>query len=227
MRNTLLIVLLQCCFFWASAQLSISIEPAVISGEGSADNPDIEAYTTVTNNSATDVYLLWERTVDAPEEWLSWICDINNCYLPHVSTCPESQPNILAPGASMEFQVHVKPQGVEGEATITVDIMDLTDPETVLGTVQSSFTTVSTSTDDLEKAKLKIFPNPTSQYFEVADGDQVGKVIVYNIIGNPVRTFNAAVAQRYNVGSLPQGIYLVRLFDKQNSVIQTTRLSKR
>jgi len=75
--------------------------------------------------------------------------------------------------------------------------------------------------------EISIFPNPTSQYFELKNGDNVNHVIVYNLFGTKVKTFVGDGHKRYDIMDLTNGMYLVQLLDSSYNIITTRRLSKR
>jgi len=103
-------------------------------------------------------------------------------------------------------------------------VLDATDPVT---TVAATYDTRSESVFDantISKPNIKIYPNPTSQYISTMDGTDVDQLIVYNIVGRPVKTFKANYVNQYDVSQLPIGIYLVRLLDKREQTLKTIRL---
>ncbi len=77
------------------------------------------------------------------------------------------------------------------------------------------------------KKNVRLYPNPAILYFEVQGTEEVRKIIVSNIFGQKIKTFSAQKDKRYDIEDLPMGVYLVQLFDEQNKIISTKRLSKR
>ncbi len=209
-------------------QISITVDPAVVTQSGSATSTDLKAHCTVTNHSIIPVNLLWSRrVVSAPGAWLNWICDKNLCYLPTVNVCPEANPNILDPGASMTLEIHIGPGGVSGEGEYVVRLFDMSDPETMLDSVDVVFETSITGVTDLSASGITIYPNPTTSYFQITNANAVDKVLIYNIVGSKLREMPAQNAAHYDVTDLPQGVYLVRMLDADRKVLKTVRLSKR
>ncbi|HLF65919.1 MAG TPA: T9SS type A sorting domain-containing protein [Saprospiraceae bacterium] len=228
MKKILLNILALFFALAASAQNSITVDPGIASGTGPASSPDISIHAQVTNTSPDTIELMWSRTVQAMEhDWTTWICDLNNCYLPHIEVCPANRPNILAPGTSFELQVHVNPAGVHGEADILVHFYPSDDPLNILGSMQTHFETTTTSVRDLGNPSIRIYPNPTTSYFQLSESSQVARVAIYSIVGNKMREFDARNQSRFDVADLPEGIYLVRLLDAKQTVLKTVRLSKR
>jgi hypothetical protein len=74
---------------------------------------------------------------------------------------------------------------------------------------------------------VRIFPNPATEYFKVDHHETIAKVKVLNIAGRLVRAFPYESNQKYDIGDLPQGIYLVQLLDFNNKAVLTRRVSKR
>ncbi len=77
-------------------------------------------------------------------------------------------------------------------------------------------------------APLKVYPNPATDYIAVADqGDLTGYISVYSIMGRNLREFEYGKDDRYYIGDLPKGIYLVHLQDKNKKTISSQKIEKR
>lgn len=74
---------------------------------------------------------------------------------------------------------------------------------------------------------LRIFPNPVVEYFKIGYTERVHKIIVTNVIGREVRRFDYRANEKYEIGDLPGGYYLIQMRDTQNKIIRTQRVSKR
>lgn len=74
---------------------------------------------------------------------------------------------------------------------------------------------------------LRVFPNPVAEYFKVGYSERVSSIQVMNAIGRRVKNFKYQTNQRYDVGDLPRGYYLVQFRDSDNRVLHTQRVSKR
>lgn len=229
MRKPILSILISFFTLGLMAQTMVSVSPNPKFEEGLATTTVIAADVTVKNESDQELTLLWRRVIiQTPQGWLTQICDKRLCYLPEVSQCPEEYPNVLAPGEEIEMRVDVLPQGVVGEGEIHVELFESSNPDEILATIVTHFTTTSTSVaETFGKADLKLYPNPTSDYFRLNNTSSVSKLQIYNIVGNAVREFYVSGNESYPVADLPQGMYLVRMYDKNNQVLKTVRLSKR
>jgi hypothetical protein len=211
-------------------QISISVNPGTFSLTGHPSNNDVNIHIEVTNNSPFDAFILWSRVVEsAPAGWLTWICDKNLCYLPTANACSPTKPNILAPGEKMDFQIHVNPGNVEGCTPYDITFLDYENPEVVIGQASGEVcisNTVSTKGNP-SQSNLTVFPNPTSDYFQVTETPGLKTIELFNIVGNKVRSFDALPNKQYAVGDLTDGIYLVRMMTSTGKIIKTIRLSKR
>src|SRR5688500_20364330 len=94
-------------------------------------------------------------------------------------------------------------------------------------TIRTMLISESTAVKEANDLKLTVFPNPTSDYFQVSETPGLKGIEVFNIVGNKIRSFDFAVNRQYYVGDLSDGIYLVRLVSGSKKVLKTIRLSKR
>ena len=78
-------------------------------------------------------------------------------------------------------------------------------------------------------APLKIFPNPATEHISVNEvpGDNTGYISIFSLMGRSVREFEYVKDDRYYIGDLPKGIYLVHPQDKNHKTIATQKLEKR
>lgn len=75
--------------------------------------------------------------------------------------------------------------------------------------------------------RVSVFPNPTSQFFSISETKGISKLGVFNLVGKEMRSFEAVSGEKYNVGDLPNGMYLIQLFDSDKKIVSTLRLQKR
>ncbi len=213
-------------------QISIDIDPATFVLSGNPAEKDAKIHIEVTNQSPFDVSILWSRVINPDPEasnWITWICDKNLCYLPTADASASTKPNVLAPGEMMDFQIHVNPLGHEVNATYNIIFTDYGDPDVILGHVEGEIIINNiVSTENYSPTpNLTVFPNPAIDYFRVSEIPGLKNIILFNIVGNKVRSFDAVPHKQYYVGDLIDGIYLVRLESASGKVIKTIRLSKR
>jgi len=79
-----------------------------------------------------------------------------------------------------------------------------------------------------QKAKIKIYPNPASDYIQLNVVSNVNKIKVLNMVGKTIKRFEVLLeSEKYNISDMPKGLYLVQLLDSDDKVISTKRLNKR
>ncbi len=75
--------------------------------------------------------------------------------------------------------------------------------------------------------KLSLFPNPTTNYFQLTSNDEVAQIVVFNVIGKRMKGFQYMENEKYYVDELPNGMYLVQFLGHNGKILSTRRLSKR
>ncbi len=76
--------------------------------------------------------------------------------------------------------------------------------------------------------KPHIFPNPAVDFIQLADPSQrVKSILVYNLLGRQMMRFDSLDGSKYNISSLPNGIYLIQMIDARGNILATQRLHKR
>ncbi|MEN0047027.1 MAG: T9SS type A sorting domain-containing protein [Bacteroidota bacterium] len=80
-----------------------------------------------------------------------------------------------------------------------------------------------------QKTDIKIYPNPATNFIEFQNPqDKVKRVVVYNLVGRPIRKMAATSGKNwYDVSDLSRGMYLIQLLDAKGTVITTKRINKR
>jgi len=208
-------------------QVTITVDPTSFVLTGNPSQTDISYHIHVTNTSNQSISLFWsKRMSNNPSGWFSWICDKNLCYDPSVNACPQSKPNVMAAGETIELQVHANPANTEGAGDYELSVID--DAGNVLNTINGQIIVSSaTAVKDLNSAKLTVYPNPTQDFFQVSDTPGLRYIELFNIVGNKMKSYDATPQKQYYVGDLTDGIYLVRLVTSSGKIIKTIRLSKR
>lgn len=195
-----------------------------------------EMYVDVSNTSTTDtLFLRWNRVpVVAPENWETQICDNNRCYTPIVySNIAEDlalfEPMVLPPDSTYTMIFYIIPNGQEGTGNYHLDFSTVNNPDSIIGSVSflanvKSGTTNTYSPEELED--VFIYPNPVVNEFRISNDTKVDQVEIRNMLGQRVKLFKSYTGASYEVYDLPQGVYLVRLLDRDNDTIKTMRMSK-
>ncbi|RMG84565.1 MAG: T9SS C-terminal target domain-containing protein [Bacteroidetes bacterium] len=236
MKRNILFFFLSLFAFAVQAQI-IEIEHPVTEASFQVDLTDNWAepivHGNVINVSNDPILLRWElETPDGPAEWEYRVCDKNQCYSTAITSnvdpnVPIDIPVELQPGDTSLLDLHILPRMVAGTCTAKIHLSLASDPNTVIATATYiAHIEGLTSTTEAQKSALQLFPNPTSDYFRLKADDVVDQIVVYNLLGRPVRTFAATPGNVYPMGDLPNGLYLVSLIDRDQDIIKTVRVTK-
>jgi hypothetical protein len=240
MKYTLLLVLAICTLMSGNTQpVVLTLTPNPIETNEAIDMNDplfeLVGYATITNVSSDSIAVRWNRIMPTvPMGWEVLVCDNSSCYPPFVSSnvMPEfdlNVPIVLAPGATSNLDVHVRPNQFPGTATIDV-ALSLANDTTIISTGVYHFTAslASSVNANIRQQDIRLFPNPTAEYFQLSPGTGIGRVVVYNTLGRQLRSFDVYEGRRYSLAGLPDGMYLVSLFEPgAKSSLRTIRVIKR
>ncbi len=241
MKRIILFVLCLSVISSATIAQNYTVSPNPVSASADLDNPnthpdDVEAHAGISNNTSDTLFMRWERVYnDKPDSWETAVCDVNLCYFPHVST----KDFILTPNLQNgDMIVHAYPGmepggipengAVPGEATVHIKLSNLNDPTDTLIVVYNFTVTgeAIVSISEVELEAIKIYPNPASDYFQLTETQEIQQLVIYNVLGRIVETFEVNSGQRYDISNLADGIYLVGMVDRDQQTVKTIRLQK-
>ena len=239
-----LLTLLTCFSAAAQNAATLRVEPAEVKKEIRVDNldEDFEDVTTVvvTNNSGRTLRLTREHVIrDSPRNWKYTSLDRVSQTTPYVLSAAEADNGrqiSLRPGQSATYFVVLRPEGVTGTGTTELRFSDPTLPGTTIGTatIQTTLSrqdpagTEGKSTDP--PTTVRLYPNPATErfYVETPRNVKVGRVEVTNTLGRRIKSFTgAAGADGYDIETLPDGLYLISIYDDGGKKLKTLRLLHR
>lgn len=234
MKHTLLFLLLTFLTISLGAQ-SISFEyvdtdgTIVFQNTGSSGQ-DVVIKGMLTNETDSDINLIWKREVQyiyssGDDSWESAVCDMNRCYLPHVS---EANFTLPASGQS-NLDAHIYPDGINGDsAIILIHLEDQTSGDTLLSVSYKFFEDMSLSNEIVTPStQTLVFPNPAASYFRVKSDEIISSVQLYDILGKQV--LESKVQSKdvtLNISHLNRGMYIVRIRGEKGKILKTQRLRK-
>jgi hypothetical protein len=212
---------------YTNAQLTIS------PGTLTASTNEADKYTyymTVTNTTNSTVNMWWKliRNSDFPSGWSNTICDLNLCYAPDFLTCPKTKPNVFGPNETKICTLYFEPNGVVGVSGFHFEMYSDKDFTNLIAeTDPTAVVQAGTSSTNNIISDLKIYPNPTDDYFVVRNDANVAKVGLFNIVGKEIFTYRHNIGTSYDVSNMNKGVYIVKLFDNRGKTIKSIRLSKK
>jgi hypothetical protein len=74
---------------------------------------------------------------------------------------------------------------------------------------------------------VSVYPNPATDFISVSNDELAKNVIVFNVLGRKLRSFDIQKGEQYEISDLPNGLYLVQVMGKNNKVLSTQRLTKK
>jgi hypothetical protein len=226
MIRYLLSILLLVVYLNAQGQFTYSPNPAVINVPYNVGDHKLDITFTNGSDSTYEVYWKIEKNSNFNSNWITYLCDLTTCYFFNVDQIDTNKPNVVGPG-NFNFEFHFLPENFSGTTTVklnlyedkamTKQLLSVTIPVNVSG---------SSSSKDIVASAVKVFPNPTIDYFQVTNGAGVKKIVLYNVLGKEVKSFINSNNALHDIGDLKKGMYIVRLFDDKNKLIKVVRLNK-
>ncbi len=233
-RFLLLSLSLLFCTF-VSAQ-NYTVTPEVVEVAVDLDTVEhaqfVRAPAIIRNHSEGTLRIKWERIVnDKPDCWETsvfgvWIHSV--IYTDSLSFDLASQDEgYLDVFAHIDFGTWV-PHG--GEADVVLRLTNLDEPtDTLLVNYHFSVTggaTCVTSTVTLEEEPIRLYPNPTTDYFQLDSPIAAHQLTILDLTGRPLRSLAVQPAGQYDISDLPSGIYLLQLKDRSGQLLRTMRVAK-
>ncbi len=92
----------------------------------------------------------------------------------------------------------------------------------------SSNNNSSSNAYSVSKTAIMVYPNPATEFIGVKDNDErVGEIILFSITGRKVRNFDVVKDEKYYVGDIADGMYLIQIIGKDGRIVTTQRLNKK
>ncbi|MEY3368048.1 MAG: hypothetical protein RI973_1203 [Bacteroidota bacterium] len=196
------------------------------------------AHAWVINTSDDTVNLRWMREIigpDCPAQWKYRICDDTACYSSNTSSNVIFggglfAPVPLPPGDSTILDIHVIPNTVAGCCKLRINLSHVVSAnldEPITSVDVNICISPEVSVSERDRLSLRVYPNPTSDYFTLTRNNFIKHIYVTNVLGKRVKSFRASMGGKYDISELPDGIYMVSMLGDNNRVVKTVRISKR
>lgn len=236
MKHILLLVLSFPLLLTAQVDLDIAFDPDVEVIDMELDAND--EWQTIDNagylyNLGDDlVSLRWSyEVIDAPDEWTITLCDDQNCYFGHsADNFGNSVPLDIAADDNSDWKFSIKPKLIAGSGTVVFKIYDDSDLNTVIYTEEYEINVIdpnSISDIDAKIADLSVYPNPVRTNLNISDDSIVDEVVVYNLLGKPVKRFDMSNVNNLDLSDLRDGVYLVGMYNEEQGLLKTSRVLKK
>lgn len=200
--------------------------PNPVLQSGPADEFSYKGKVKVYNTTTETLEVLWVADAsEAIEGWDWLICDINQCY-PLTTDCPSDVPSIINAKDTVDFYIEVRPKGIEGNATIYLELFNKRDPEDRWGTIEAIFDLKTTSVDNSFEDLIQIFPNPTKGDIKIVSAESIKHVEIINAQGRVLYIQDYLNQDAISLAGLPNGFYQLRLFNEKGILVGSEKIIK-
>ncbi len=197
----------------------------------------------VANLTADTIGIKWLRVVDeACDSWDIPIGDNNIHYFPAVSSNIQLDPDVNQPMYldSLEtydfFQVEIYPRSNAACCEIKMHFSLADDPDNILATTvinanvnmdencENEIPPLNTE-NAAELAPIKVFPNPTKDYFNLTTTEVFSSISLRNILGQEIINYSYSMDGQYNISNMPAGLYFIQLQDEVRGTLKLLPLT--
>ncbi|PHI20558.1 hypothetical protein CEQ90_07345 [Lewinellaceae bacterium SD302] len=220
----------------------LSVSPATVSKEVVVNTLDeeFEDISTIrlTNTGAKTLRLQWNKEIESgPGQWQSAVLDKQPNYSPFVGNSQaqdqDQTPFQLRPSESADFFLVLRPNDIAGKGRITINFIEITQPNRILASSTFDLKVIDrkrTASPRATTGSLQLYPNPAVDNFfvEMPRNVDAGKVEVFNTLGRKLKSYPQPDPEKgYDISDLPEGIYLINVYDDQGKKLRTMRLFHR
>lgn len=207
----------------------ITLDPECIYFEGE-DVLDVEIEVFITNSGDEPTLAFWEFEPDEgfPDGWKFQVCDLNLCYFWGIarSSTSTSIQNVIEPNQTDTFKIKVaniisEELPISGVGSGTLKLYSDEGFENLYA--ESS---CMVSTTNTELINVSIYPNPTTNRFQISNDQDVSKIMIYNIAGEQIWRSNHTQGMSHNMSSLRSGLFLVRLANDEGEEVKVIKMTK-
>lgn len=177
---------------------------------------DLEIHSLV----ATDISVKWQRnTLMITPGCQTQVCDLNACYGATFSS------KTFPLGANQEgpISVHlINNTGNICQAVIRLDMWNVDVPNVIVP-AYFVFNATSSINDIFRLEEVKVFPNPTSDYFTIQN-DKVARVRMMTLDAREVANFNVEQTKTCMLNGQSSGMYVLLMEDNTGKAIGVAQL---
>lgn len=222
MKHFLPLCMLVLASFNATAQSSAGFEftPDTTGLLVSAMVADSAAELEIHCTASAEITIKWQRVVvSMTPGCLTKVCDLNACYPETFNT----KQFVMEPNQSGPISVHlVNNTGNMCEGVIRLDMWNLDDP-TVIVPAFFLFNQTSSVNDIFKLDEVKVFPNPTTEYFTI-ENENVARVRMTTLDAREVAYFDATYNKTFSVAGQAAGMYVLIMEDAKGKAIGVAQL---
>ena len=223
MRKFYIIILLISGIYYLQAQVRFVDDSLIINN---SDKDDLHFKFDVKNEDYKDKYFYWTLSKTSfNHNWQSRICVKDFCF--DYNKDMVNSPVKIKANELVDMTLIIKHHHIPDTALIVVKLYADSDLAHPLDSLPV-FVNISKAVFDKKPVKahdIMIYPNPAFEYFHIDSEKEIKKIDMFNLIGRKVRTLYNNGSNVYDISDMRKGIYLLRIFDKDNRVLKVARLS--
>jgi len=226
MRSQLFIFLFTAYFLPSIAAQSLSTYTVYPNPSDTVTAPDITlatAFTEIKNLSSDSIFVKWVRTIIyLSPNVSSAVCDPDQCWF------LTTQTNTFGLAGDSVGKIYVSFGHPENEVSSGIVHLYLNNVDQITDTLTAiySFNTLS-GTSNLPDAYVKLFPNPTTDYFRLENAEEAAIMRLYTLDGREVARFEKKADNTYSIANQPVGNYVLSFEDKNGQLFQAVEIHKR
>jgi hypothetical protein len=177
----------------------------------------------IRNLVATDINVRWERNIlMITPGCTTRICDPSACYPPNISS------RVFLLGGNQTGLINVYLTNNTGnicQGVIRMDMWNTAVPNIIVPAYYI-FNATSAIHDISRLEEIKVFPNPTSNYFTIQN-DKVSRIRMMTLDAHEVANFNAEQTKTCSLNGQTPGIYVLIMEDSAGKAIGVAQLTVR
>ncbi len=188
----------------------------------------VEAY--VHNNTPKSMKVKWRRvTSELPPTWKNRVCDPISCWESSISTNPQTL--VIPPNSSMLLDAHFQPNEVEGNGMVEIVVWAVADSSNTNIKMTYKANAYTVKNNDSPESQIKVYPNPVNEHLTIDIGSETTAryVEVYSLIGRKMAHYavpSNVGKYKVNASALPEGLYFVKMLNKNYEQIATRSFAK-
>ena len=188
-------------------------------------NEEVHYFLDVKNNGSSEAEFYWKLAKpNFNPGWQSQVCDLNGiCYAWNVDK--STKVNKLQANETKQMSIQLKSNEIPDTGVVILNIYSDVAYTELIDSISIFFNieVLNSIKNFKSKSDISVYPNPTTDYFQLTEKQNVRKIEVFNMIGKKVKIFDKNQIS-YSVRDIRNGIYLLRVYDLKGQVAKVLRL---
>jgi len=187
------------------------------------DEFDAPVYAKIKNLRSDSIFIKWERhIISITPGGLTAVCDPDRCW--YLTT--NANTFGLAGDSSGQLTVHfINPNA---QAASGIVYLKLSNQQNAADTLTAVYTySTLTGTGEAPKPKVKLYPNPSANFFRLENAEEVASMRLYTLDGREVARFENSKGNSYSIANQAVGNYILALEDKNGRLFQAVEIYKK